>query len=555
MEKQQSLTLSFLGGVGEIGKNMLALEYGGDMIVVDCGLTFPTDDMPGIDIVIPDDTYLVNNRARIKGILLTHGHEDHIGAMPYVLEKIKAPVFGSRLTLALLENKLKEKKISNVKMNSVKAGSVVKLGNFSVEFLKVTHSISGSLAMAITTPVGVYFHTGDFKIDMTPIDGDSLDFNRLTEIGKKKVLLMTADSTNAERPGFSMSEKRVGETLEKIFLQNKSKRVFVATFASNIHRIQQILNLAEKYGRKVAFGGRSMINVCETSAKIGELKYNPDNIIDVRNVDKYPDNELCILSTGSQGEDRSALTRMALGEFPKIEIGENDLVILSSSVIPGNERSINRVVNQLFKLGAEVIYESLAEVHVSGHGYQEELKLMHSLIKPKFFIPCHGEYRQLRAHAKLAMDMGMPTRNIMIPELGNKIAVSKNSIKLLDNVPAGAKLVDGSGMGEIDGEIIKQRNQLSEEGMCIITLTISHSSGTFSSEPNVITRGLMYSEKETEDITEELKTFVLSSINTINFKMQDWNVVKSMLQKTVTGFFNKRYKCKPVVLPLIIETN
>ncbi len=553
--KQQSLTLAFLGGVGEVGKNMLALEYGGEILVIDCGLTFPSDDMPGIDIVIPDDTYLVNNRARIKGIILTHGHEDHIGALPYMLDKIKAPVFGSRLTLALLENKLKEKRINNAKLNSVKAGSVIKLGNFSIEFLKVTHSISGALALVITTPVGVYFHTGDFKIDMTPIDGDGMDFARLAEIGKKKVLVMTADSTNAERKGFSMSEKRVGMALEEIFLGNKTKRIFLATFSSNIHRVQQVLNLAEKYGRKVAFGGRSMINVCETAAKIGELTYNTGNIIDIKNIDKYPDNELCIISTGTQGETTSALTRMSNGEFPKIEIGENDLIILSSSVIPGNEKAINRVVNQLFKLGATVTYESLAEVHVSGHAYQEELKLIHSLLQPKFFIPCHGEYRHLRAHANLAMEMGMPARNIMIPELGNKISVNKNSLKLLDNVQAGAILVDGSGMGEIDGNIIRERSQLSKEGMCVVTLTISHASGVFSSEPNVIVRGLMYNEKEIKEIEEEAKIFMLTSINNINFKMQDWEVVKNMLQKSLTGFFNKRYRCKPVILPLIIETN
>jgi len=511
--------------------------------------------MPGIYIVIPDDTYLINNRARIKGIILTHGHEDHIGAVPYVLKKIKAPIFGSRLTLALLENKLREKKITNTKLNTVKPGSVVKIGNFSVEFLKMTHSISGALAVAVTTPAGVYFHTGDFKIDMTPIDGDGIDFDRLSAIGKKNVLLMTADSTNAERKGFSMSEKNVGEALEDIFLENKNKRIFLATFSSNIHRIQQVLDIAERHGRKVALGGRSMINVCETAAKIGEIKYNPNNIIDVKRIDRYPDNELCVLSTGSQGETNSALTRMSTGDFQKVKIGENDLIILSSSVIPGNEKAINRVVNQLFKLGATVIHESLADVHVSGHAYQEELKLMHTLIKPKFFIPCHGEYKHLRAHAKLTVEMGMPARNILIPELGSKIAVNKNSIKFLDNVIAGAKLVDGSGMGEIDGDVINERIQLSKEGICVIALTISHSTGTFSSEPSIVLRGLMYNEKETAEMLDELRIFVLTSINNINFKMQNWEVVKGLLRKSITNFFYKKYSSRPVVLPLIIETN
>ncbi len=554
MKKQPSLTLSFLGGVGEVGKNMLALEYDNEILVIDAGLTFPSDDMPGIDIVIPDDTYLVNNKNKIKGFIITHGHEDHIGALPYVLERVNAPIYGSRLTLALIENKLRERRKNNVKMNAVKPGSVLKIGSFNIEFLKVTHSISGALALAITTPVGTYFHTGDFKIDLTPIDGEGINLSRLAEISKKNVLLMTSDSTNAERKGFSMSERRVGLALEEIFVQNKAKRILVATFSSNIHRVQQILNICEKYGRKVSFSGRSMINVAETASKIGELTYNRGNIIDLKMIDKYPDNELCIITTGSQGEETSALTRMASGEFNKVEIGENDLVILSSSVIPGNEKAINRVVNQLFKLGASVIYESLAEVHVSGHGYQEELKLMLSLLKPKFFIPCHGEYRQLRAHANIAKELGIQERNIIIPDLGNKIAVTKNTIKVVDNVTAGAMLVDGSGIGEIDSNVIRERTQLSKEGICILTLTISKATGTFSSEPNVIFRGFLHDSAKIREMVDEVKSHVITGITNINFKMQDWNLVRMNLKKSVSNFFFKKYKSRPLVMPVIVET-
>lgn len=554
MKKQPSLTLSFLGGVGEVGKNMLALEYDNEILVIDAGLTFPSDDMPGIDIVIPDDTYLVNNKNKIKGFIITHGHEDHIGALPYVLERVNAPIYGSRLTLALIENKLRERRKNNVKMNAVKPGSVLKIGSFNIEFLKVTHSISGALALAITTPVGTYFHTGDFKIDLTPIDGEGINLSRLAEISKKNVLLMTSDSTNAERKGFSMSERRVGPALEEIFVQNKAKRILVATFSSNIHRVQQILNICEKYGRKVSFSGRSMINVAETASKIGELTYNRGNIIDLKMIDKYPDNELCIITTGSQGEETSALTRMASGEFNKVEIGENDLVILSSSVIPGNEKAINRVVNQLFKLGASVIYESLAEVHVSGHGYQEELKLMLSLLKPKFFIPCHGEYRQLRAHANIAKELGIQERNIIIPDLGNKIAVTKNTIKVVDNVTAGAMLVDGSGIGEIDSNVIRERTQLSKEGICILTLTISKATGTFSSEPNVIFRGFLHDSAKIREMVDEVKSHVITGITNINFKMQDWNLVRMNLKKSVSNFFFKKYKSRPLVMPVIVET-
>ena len=488
---QGGLKLSFLGGVGEVGKNIMALEYNNEILIIDSGLAFPSDDMPGIDLVIPDFTYLANNKRKIKAILITHGHEDHIGALPYLLQELPGvPVFASKLAVALIENKLKEHRKIKVKPTCVKPKQVIKIGSFQIEFVKVTHSISGALAFAITTPVGVYFHTGDFKLDYTPIDGEAMDLARLGEISRKGVLLLTADSTNAERPGFSMSERKVGSTLDALFVQNVKKRIIIATFASNVHRIQQILNICEKYGRKIIFTGRSMLNICETASKIGELNFNKDLVVDINNIDKYTDEQICILCTGSQGEENSALTRMANGEFNRIEIGENDYVIFSSSAIPGNEREINNVINLLYSKGASIIYESLAEVHVSGHAYQEELKTLHTLLKPKFFIPVHGEYRHLRAHANLAKEMGMNDRNILIPELGDTISINKNAIKKSGVVPSGIKLVDGLDISEAGGIVQRDRMQLASEGVCIVTITISAKIAALTSKPDIYTRGL-----------------------------------------------------------------
>lgn len=556
MNKQSNgMKLSFLGGVGEVGKNLMVLECNNEMLIIDSGLAFPNDDMPGIDLVIPDFTYLENNRQKIKGILITHGHEDHIGALPYLLEKLPdVPVFGSKLTVALIENKLKEHRKIKCRPNCIKNRQVIKLGVFSIEFLKVTHSISGAMALAITTPVGVYFHTGDFKLDYTPIDGDPMDLARLGEISRKGVLLLTADSTNAERPGFSMSERKVGATLDNLFVQNSKKRIIIATFASNVHRIQQILNICEKYGRKIIFTGRSMLNICETASKIGELNFNKELVVDINNIDKYNDEQLCILCTGSQGEENSALTRMANGEFNKIEINSNDYVIFSSSAIPGNEREINNVINLLYSKGASIIYESLAEVHVSGHAYQEELKTLHTLLKPKFFIPVHGEYRHLRAHSNLAKDMGMNERNIVIPELGDTITISRNSIKKSGTVPSGIKLVDGMEISEAGGIVQRDRMQLANEGVCIVTITISSKSSSLTSKPDIYSRGFVYI-KENEDIMEEAKDLVLNQIISSNFKTQDWNSIKIGVKKSLQSFFFKRIKRKPVIIPLIIETN
>lgn len=547
------LKISFLGGVGEVGKNMTVLEYGKDIIVIDAGLTFPTEDMPGIDIIIPDMNYLLINKDRIKGVIITHGHEDHIGAVPYLLQNINAPIYGSRLTCALIENKLKEHKKIKAKLISVKPRTNIKLGCFNVEFIKVTHSIGGAMAFAITTPAGVYFHTGDFKVDYTPIDHEPMDLPRLSELSKKGVLLLTSDSTNAERPGFSISEAKVGKAIDSIFSQYKQKRIIVATFASNIYRVQQILNIAEKYGRKIAFSGRSMVNVCETASKLGDLKFNRENVIDISSVNKYDDKEICILSTGTQGEARSALVRMSEGDFNKVEIGDNDLIIFSSSAIPGNERAINHVVNALYKKGAEVIYESLAEVHTSGHANQEELKTMLAMLKPKFFVPVHGEFRHLKAHAFLAEEMGIEKRNILIPDLGDQITVTKNTIAKTGVVPSGSLLVDGIGVSEVGSNILRDRMQLSEEGVCVVVITISALSGALTSKPDIISRGFIYKNDET-NIIEEAKNVVINTISQADFKEQDWGLIKSNIRKSLTSFFAREVKCRPVVIPVILET-
>ena len=554
VKNNSGIKLSFLGGVQEVGKNMMVLEYNNEMLVIDSGMAFPNDDMPGIDVVLPDTTYLINNRQKIKGILITHGHEDHIGALPYVLQDLPGvPVFASKLSVALIENKLKEHRNVKCKPNVVKAGQVVKIGCFQVEFVKVTHSISGAMALAITTPVGVYFHTGDYKLDYTPIDGEPMNLIRLAEIGRKGVLLLTADSTNAERPGFSMSEKKVGYTLDNLFIQNQKKRIIIATFASNVHRIQQILDICEKYNRKIIFTGRSMLNICETASKIGELKFNREIVADINNIEKYEDSQICILCTGSQGEENSALSRMANGEFNKIQIDNNDFVIFSSSAIPGNEKEINNVINLLYSKGASIVYESLAEVHVSGHAYQEEIKTLHTLLKPKFFVPVHGEYRHLRAHSNIAKDLGMNERNIVIPELGDTILVSKASIKKSGTVHSGIKLVDGLEISDAGGIVQRDRMQLASEGMCVVTVTISNKTWSLTSKPELYVRGFVYI-KENEEVMNEARDLILNTVIASNFKNQDWTLIKNNIKKTLQTFFFKKLKRKPMIIPIIIET-
>ena len=548
--KNDKLKITFLGGVGEIGKNMTALEYGDEIIIVDAGLTFPDEDLPGVDIVIPDMTYLIENKNKIKALLLTHGHEDHIGAVPFLLQQINVPVYGSRLTLALVENKMKEHPKTKYKAISVKPKNVLKLGSFSIEFIKVSHSIAGSLALAITTPVGTIVHTGDFKIDYEPIDGVMTDLPRLGEIGRKGVALLLCESTNVCRKGYSMSEKSVGRALDEIIKNHANNRIIVATFASNIHRMQQIMDIAEKYNRKIAFTGRSMINVSEVAMKIGELKFNRENIVDIEKVDKLDDKEVLIMTTGSQGEPMSALTRMAAGEFKSVKIRPNDLVILSASPIPGNEKNVYNVINALYKLGADVIYDELADVHTSGHACQEELKLMHSLVKPKFFIPIHGEYRHLKTHKELAMTLGTEERNILLPSIGMQVELGPNSIREAGFIKAGQRLVDGMGIGDMDSNVLRERKQLAEDGICVVCVNINNVAGEVTGEPFIITRGVVYADEQ-ESFVQDAKACIIASLKESDLRGVEPSVIRSSLRRNISNFIFRRCKRRPMILTIV----
>lgn len=547
-----ALKVIFLGGVGEIGKNMTALEFAGDILVIDCGSSFPNVDMPGIDLVIPDTSYLLANKDRVRGIVLTHGHEDHIGALPYVLKDLNVPVYGTKITLALVDAKLREQRVENTKLNIVKPGSTVQFGCFKVEFVNVSHSIAGSCALAITTPVGTVFHTGDFKVDFTPIDGNVIDLQRIAEIGNRGVLLLLCESTNIERKGSSMSESTVGASFDNIFADNPERRIIIATFASNIHRLQQILDLAVKYKRKVAFCGRSMVNIAAAASRIGELRYSDDVVVDIDKIKNIDDKNLVIISTGSQGEPMSALTRMASDELSKVKLGYNDTVILSASPIPGNERMVYNVINNLYRHGCRVIYESLAEVHVSGHAYQEELKLMHSLLKPKFFMPVHGEHRHQKKHAELAMKMGEASSNIIVPDIGNQVLVSKRAMKLTDNVPAGAVLVDGLGVGDVGSTVLRDRKHLAEEGLFVVVISLDSAEGVVNGV-DVISRGFVYAD-DAEDLMEEAKKLVLRiSAKTDLKELEDLSVYKNLIRKEMKAFLYKETRRSPMILPIVTE--
>lgn len=549
-----TLKVSFIGGVGEIGKNMTALEYDDEIIVIDCGSTFPGGDMPGIDLVIPDVSYLIANREKVKGIVLTHGHEDHIGALPYVLKDLNVPVFGTKLTLALVDNKLREQKVDGVSLNVVRPGSIISLGTkFKVEFVNVSHSIAGSCALAITTPVGLVFHTGDFKVDYTPIDGNVINLKRIAEIGGKGVTLLLAESTNVEREGSSMSEAKVGESIAHILNENQDRRIFIATFASNIHRLQQIVDLAKKFHRKVAFAGRSMINVVECATKIGELKLDSSSVVDIDMIDREEDKKLIIITTGSQGEPMSALTRIASGEFPKIQLGYNDTVIISASPIPGNEKMVYNVVNNIYQHGAKAIYERLAEVHASGHACQDELKLMHALIKPKYFIPVHGERRHLQKHAELAVKMGMPANNIIIPDIGNRIEITGKTFRMGDNIPSGCLLVDGLGVGDVGSIVLRDRKHLSEEGLFVAAVGVNSLSGEIFGI-DISSKGFMYSDEESAAIIEETKNVLKNALSQMDLKgAADWTQAKAVMRKELKNLFFKRTRRNPMIIPVILE--
>lgn len=549
MKNQKTLNVRFLGGVGEIGKNMTALEFGKDIIVIDAGLTFPSQDMPGIDLVIPDTTYLQENKDRIRGIFLTHGHEDHIGGVPYLLREISAPVFGTKMTLALLETKLKEAKISNYKLKRVKPRDKITAGCFEVEFITVNHSIAGACALSVTTPVGVVVHSGDFKIDMTSPNGEMMDFSRLSEIGKKGVLLLMCESTNVERPGYTMSEMVVSETLERLFHTNAKRRIIIATFSSNVNRIQQILKIAAKNKRKVALSGRSMLKVTEAAQSIGELEVPSGILVDIDKIKNIPDKDLVIISTGTQGEPMSVLTRMAGDDYPQVSIGKNDTIIISASPIPGNEKSIFDVINKLYRKGAEVIYESIENIHVSGHACQEELKIMHSLIKPKFFIPVHGEYRHLKKHVMLTKELGMKDYQMLIPDIGDTVMLTSKTMRLGDKFHAGSRFVDGL---QIDDSTtyVRDRLHLAEDGLVIALCCISSESGELLQRPDVISKGVVLSEEQTEDI----KDLVTRTVQSFDMKaLGDTMEVKNKIRSAIRTFVMRKTMNNPMILPVITE--
>lgn len=549
--KKQPVKVLFLGGVGEIGKNMTALEFENDIIVIDAGISFPTEEMPGIDLVFPDITYLVQNRHKIRGVFLTHGHEDHIGGVPYLMKEIQpdTPVYGTRLTLALVDNKLREHRLNNVHLRTVKPKDRIKAGAFTVNFVNVNHSIAGAVALAVETPYGIIYHSGDFKIDLTPVAGSPIDLSEIGEYGKRGVLLYLGESTNIERQGYTMSEKVVGTTLEHLFAENADRRLIVATFASNVHRLQQIVDIAVKYRRKVALSGRSMFNVVEAAAKIGEITIPEGVLVDVEKIKNYFDREIVILSTGSQGEPMSALTRMASGEFNKVTIGSNDTIIISASPIPGNERMVYRVINNLYKKGANVVYESLEKIHVSGHACQEEHKILHSLLSPKFFIPVHGEYRHLKRHALLAQELGLKPAQTFIPDIGVCVELTDDSLRQGESFAAGARLIDGGGFEDFGtSEVLKDRLRMSSEGVFAVSITLSN--GVVLGEPVIECRGVVFSEER--DCLSELKEVVEKAIEGTGSHGGAAEVAASVRRAMKTYLF-KKTKQSPMIIPMVTE--
>lgn len=542
-----------LGGMNEIGKNITAFEYNDEIVVVDCGLSFPGDEMLGIDIVIPDITYLKRNADKIKGIVFTHGHEDHIGSVPYFLKEMNVPLYGTKLTLGLIENKLKEHKgIGKVSLNVVNPGDVVKLGRFSVEYIRVSHSIPDACSLCISTPAGKVIHTGDFKVDYTPIDGQIIDLGRFAELGREGVLLLMAESTNVERNGYSMSESTVGATFDNIF-READARIIVASFASNVHRIQQIINAAQLNGRKVVISGRSMINVTQVAQELGYLKIQADTIIDIKDMHRYPENEIVMVTTGTQGEPMSALSRMAKSEHRNAEIVPGDLVILSSSPIPGNEKSVKKVINLLYEKGAQVIYESLADVHVSGHACKEELKLIHSLVKPKYFIPVHGEYAMLKAHEGLAMDLGMSQEDVFILSNGNSLELSANEARLGKTVNNGSVMIDGLGIGDVGNIVLRDRKHLSEDGLMVVVVAISKETGKIASGPDIISRGFVY-VRESEELMKGAREVVDKALNDcLNSNIREWSSLKNSIKNSLKNYLYHHTMRTPMILPIIME--
>ncbi|MDD4084114.1 MAG: ribonuclease J [Acidaminococcaceae bacterium] len=549
---QQKLNIIPLGGLGEIGKNMTVLKYGDDIIIVDAGLAFPEDDMLGIDLVIPDISYLMENKDKIRAIFLTHGHEDHIGALPYVLKKLDVPVYGTALTLGILQGRLKQNGVSSSQLRTVKPGEIIRTGCFKLEFIRVNHSIPDSVAIAIHTPIGVVLHTGDFKIDQTPVDGEVMQFSKLAELGNKGVLMLLADSTNVERPGYTPSEKIVGRTFDEEFRYAKS-RIIVATFSSNVHRIQQVIEAAARYNRKVAVIGRSMVNVVSIATELGYLTIPEGTMIDIDETNNYRHDQLVIITTGSQGEPMSALTRMAMSDHKKVGIIPGDTVIISATPIPGNEKGVSRTVDHLFRLGAEVIYEKSVGIHVSGHASQEEIKLMHNLLRPKFFMPVHGEYRMLVKHAKLAQELGMPKENMVIAENGSVVEITPDSVGINGKVTAGKVLVDGLGVGDVGNIVLRDRRQLSQDGILIVVVTIDKQDCSVVAGPDIVSRGFVY-VREADDLMDTAREKVQLALNKCQVNgVSEWSTIKSAVRDSLSRYLFEKTRRRPMILPVIME--
>ena len=552
--KKEKVKIIPLGGIGEIGKNMTVIEYADEMVVIDCGLGFPDESMLGVDLVIPDTAYLEENADKIQGILLTHGHEDHIGALPYVLRLVNPDVYGTLLTLGIVEGKLIEHGLEKAaRLNQVNSGDVIKLGKyFTAEFIRVNHSIADACAIAVTCPAGTIVCTGDFKIDLTPIQGEPINLTRFGEIGKKGVLAMLGESTNAERPGFTMSERKVGKSLDRIF-RGCDKRIVIATFSSNVHRVQQIINFSHKYGRKVALTGRSMLNVIAAAQKFGYMDIPEGTLIDINDIKRYKPDQLTIITTGSQGEPMSALYRMAFAEHDKVSLSDSDLVVISATTIPGNEKLVTKIVNELLKKGVTLLNDAVADVHVSGHACQEELKILQSLIKPQYFIPIHGEYRHLKSHADLALEMGMDPKNIIIPELGMVIELSENSVKTQDRVQSGKVLIDGLGVGDVGSVVLRDRRHLAQDGLIVVVATISFETKEILSGPDIVSRGFVY-VKEAEELMDGLRSIAQDTIEKcFENEVDEWNTIKSKIKDSLTSYIYAITKRKPMILPVIME--
>ena len=549
----EKLKIISLGGLNEIGKNLTVYEYGGDIVVVDVGMGFPDDDMYGIDVVIPDVSYLIKNQNKIRGIFLTHGHEDHIGALPYVLRDVNAPIYATRMTAGLVKLKLEEHRLlDKTKMVTCEAGDVVKAGKFSVEFIHVNHSITDAVAFAIKCPVGTVVHTGDFKIDATPVQGGMIDLARLGQLGNEGVLALLADSTNVERPGYTKSESSVGASFDALF-RGCEERIIITTFASNVDRLQQIIDVAARYGRKVAVTGRSMENAMKVSTELGYMNIPDGVLMDLARIKSLPKDKVCIITTGSQGETMSALSRMAFSTHKQVDILPGDRIIISASAIPGNENAIGNVINELYRKGADVVNERNLALHVSGHACQEELKIIHALVKPKFFIPVHGEQRMLQIHAKLARDMGMPGQNIIIGDIGRVIELTADSAKLNGSVTAGQVFVDGYGVGDVGSVVLRDRKHLAQDGMIVVVLSMSGEDGALVSGPDIITRGFVY-VKESEGLMEELRQVAMEALQSVDGRYQtDWSAIKSAIKSDLSNYLYKKTKRSPMILPVIME--